>query len=44
MVNSGKENVSFWAKHKAVTDDLIKAGCIIVSLKLIKILVDRIDG
>lgn len=44
MVNNGSAKGSFWARHKQLTDDLFKVGCLFVSLKLIKAITDRIDA
>jgi hypothetical protein len=43
MVNNGQGKGSFWARHKQLTDDLFKASCLFISLKLIKAITDRID-
>lgn len=43
MVNNGQSNGSFWVRHKQLTNDLIKVGCLFVSLKIIKAVSDRID-
>jgi hypothetical protein len=42
MVNS-TQSKNFWARHKQLTDDLFKVGCLFVSLKIVKIITDRID-
>jgi len=39
MVNGGEKG-SFWQKHKELADNVLKAGCIVLSLKLTKMAVD----
>jgi hypothetical protein len=43
MVNNGQSKGSFWQRNKQLTDDLFKVGCLLVSLKIIKAVTDRID-
>ena len=40
MVNSSKEGTSFWARNKNFFNGVIKAGLIIVGLKVVKYAVD----
>jgi hypothetical protein len=40
MVNNGGEKGSFWQRHKDLADNMLKAGCIVVTLKLTKLAVD----
>ena len=42
MVNTEKKT-SFWARHKELTDDIFKVGCIFVSLKIMKAITDRVN-
>ena len=37
------EKGSFWQRHKEVTGNIIKAGWMIVGLRLIKVAVDVLD-
>ncbi len=39
MVNNGEKG-SFWQRHKDLADNVIKAGCIVLTLKLTKLAVD----
>lgn len=41
MVNSSKEGTTFWARNKLFFDGLIKAGLIVVGLKVAKYALDK---
>ena len=43
MVNSSKEGSSFWARNKPFVDNLFKAGAIIVGLKVLKVVCDKLE-
>ena len=41
MVNSAKEGTSFWARYKPFLDGVIKAGVLVMGLKLTKYVLDK---
>jgi hypothetical protein len=43
MLNGQREKGGFWANNKQLANDLIKVGCYIITLKVIKEVVDRFD-
>lgn len=43
MVNNTQTNGTFWVRHKQLTDDLFKVGCLFLALKIAKAITDKID-
>jgi len=41
MVKSSKEGTTFWASNKTFFDGIIKAGLIVVGLKITKYILDK---
>jgi hypothetical protein len=43
MVNNSKQGASFWARNQPFIDGVFKAGAIIVGLKILKVVCDKIN-